>query len=52
MTRTGAAAITSVSDFHAFLIGVALPACIGLLTAIKVIAARKLGKPETAAIGT
>lgn len=47
----GAAAITSISDFHAFLIGVAVPAGMGFFTAIKVLAARKLGKDESAAIG-
>lgn len=46
----GAAVITNASDFHAFLIGVAVPAGMALFTSIKVLAARKLGRVSDAAL--
>ena len=48
----GAAALTTVSGLQAFLTGVAVPAGMALFTAIKVLAARKVGDADSAAIGS
>lgn len=47
----GAATLTSLDGLQAFLIGVAVPAGLAMFTSIKVLAARKLGRPDTASIG-
>lgn len=47
----GAASFTTVSGLQAFLIGVAVPAGTALFTALKTLAARQVGDPESAAIG-
>lgn len=46
-----AAAFTTVDGLTVFLIGVAGPAGMALFTSVKVLAARQIGDPETAAIG-
>ncbi|PVU81302.1 hypothetical protein DDP54_15470 (plasmid) [Cellulomonas sp. WB94] len=48
----GAAAFTTVSGLQAFLTGVAVPAGMALFTAIKVLAARRVGDADSAAIGS
>jgi len=51
LTAWGAAAFTTLDGLQTFLVAVAIPTGLALFTAIKTLAAKHLGNPDSAAIG-